>query len=353
MNTYKITLAIVFIFHFHFIFSQSCVVFQEDFSAKKDWQEKLAPYGVPGACAFASGAVFSYNGKEALCTTYAYFESALRKIGLNLPADDYQINVKFKIGPNAEFRTNVCGSTNFDDRFGAECIVPNRVFAINNVMLDQKEGNYANKKFDLTFNYSGKIDSIDLANVGNCSITEYLTYYDEITIKKKSLLPQIKFGHSINGNIVTLTDSTVGATSGYKWNTEDGRTSTDSMPSFDFEVGLHSVCLVRSNACGKDSVCVDIQVDSAGNPNGVSNMDFQKNKFNIDINKINNVDKIKFQSDHIIRNIQVIDMNGRTLRTENFEVKTGELILPENKGLLFLKICDTKGNLKVIKYVNF
>ena len=53
----------------------------------------------------------------------------------------------------------------------------------------------------------------------------------------------------------------------YYWVFDDGVTSTEHNPVHIFpSPGVYDVCLINSNACGADAYCVEIVVDSIGDP---------------------------------------------------------------------------------------
>lgn len=251
--------------------AQTCEVFRENFNGSTTFVEKLLPYGPPGTCAFATAATFSNNGTEQNMTVFSYFEACLRKTGLNLPVGEYLIKVKYRIGNNTTFRANTCDVTNFDDRWGATCDVPNRVIAVNNQMIFERPGNHANENRIVLLSYSGRIDSIDLAMVGNCSTAGFEIFFDYLVIINKTALPQVNFSYAASGRTVTFTDSTTnGGTEAPQWDFGDGNTSTDANPVHTYDAdSTYTVCLIRSNSCGPDTACMDVTV-SGDSTSGIS-----------------------------------------------------------------------------------
>ncbi|MFT6814878.1 MAG: hypothetical protein ACJAZ3_000774 [Sphingobacteriales bacterium] len=235
--------------------AQDCVLFSEGFNGSSDWEQMLLPYGLAGTCAFAAGAVFGNSGTEDTISVVSYFEAALRKREFNLPDGDYRITVKWRTSEDGPERADGCGGTNFDDLFQAGCLLPNRVFVINDQMVHNVAGelDFFNETF--TVDYSGPIDSITFAVGGNCATAPFNTAYDSIEIIPGNNLPIPDFSYIVVGNEVRFTDLSANIDEGtHFWDFGDDNISTEQNPIHTYtKGGVFFAKLTVSNTCGEKS----------------------------------------------------------------------------------------------------
>ncbi len=81
-------------------------------------------------------------------------------------------------------------------------------------------------------------------------------------------VPVSSFSTANSGLTATFTNSSTGGTGvTYLWDFGDGNTSTLSAPTHTYAVdGMYTVCLTATDACGSDSSCALVQVNSCTNP---------------------------------------------------------------------------------------
>lgn len=73
--------------------------------------------------------------------------------------------------------------------------------------------------------------------------------------------PEANFSFTTDGLMVDFMNNSDGATD-YFWTFDDDGSATDENPSHTYgDVGTYNVCLVVSNTCGMDTICLDVTVD--------------------------------------------------------------------------------------------
>lgn len=107
----------------------------------------------------------------------------------------------------------------------------------------------------IEYNAVGTFDVTLVATNANGSDTVSLPDYVVV-----SDVPSSDFISSINGQVVTFTNQSVGADA-YLWDFGDGTTDSSSDPVYDYgSDGIYTVSLITTNNCGTDTLIQDIEI---------------------------------------------------------------------------------------------
>ena len=107
----------------------------------------------------------------------------------------------------------------------------------------------------IDYNSVGIFDVTLVATNANGSDTVSLPDYVVV-----SDVPSSDFISSINGQVVTFTNQSVGADS-YSWDFGDGTTDSSSDPVYDYGAdGIYTVSLIAANNCGSDTLSQEIEI---------------------------------------------------------------------------------------------
>ncbi len=115
---------------------------------------------------------------------------------------------------------------------------------------------------NVIWNNSAVDDTIQVSSASNywCQVTlNGCSYTDSILVGNDSL-PVADFGLAISNNIITLTDSSKFGQN-IKWYFGDGDSSSQSSPTHSYiGNGSYTLTMIVSNACGSDTMTVNIKV---------------------------------------------------------------------------------------------
>ncbi len=94
-----------------------------------------------------------------------------------------------------------------------------------------------------------------------CTIT------DSLTVEFIETLPVADFNSDTMYHTATFTNLSSSNATAWEWDFGDGNTSTLQNPEHVYDTsGIYEVCLIVSNDCGQDTLCMDVTVDT---PNAV------------------------------------------------------------------------------------
>ncbi len=157
-------------------------LFLEEFDGSSGaFTETAQPFGDPLGCGHPEFVTFSNNGAEEVISMGCYDEASLT-VDLGLPAGSYEITVVWRTGPDPSSFTSCDPHTNFDTAFGADCVNPTRLIAVDGALLHEVSGQLTDYSETTVVTHVGSIGTLTFAVGTAGTSTPYVTYVDSVEV---------------------------------------------------------------------------------------------------------------------------------------------------------------------------
>ena len=181
-----------------------------------------------------------------------------------------------------------------------------------------------------------------------------------VVVEDESVYVEALYAHKSSALTVELEDLTSGNPTDMSWDMGDGEIITGSLSSYVYEKeGTYKVCLVAANGCGEDQFCSYVTVtykakeNQTANPsqtstgaggNSIVTLDGGQNS-RVDVtvfpNPTSGLFSINLAERQLVNSYQLVDMDGRTILTQNVNGETSTIELDAaqiSNGTYFIQI---------------
>lgn len=158
--------------------------FYEGFEGGTVFKEIPYPMGDLHPCLFPDGVSFSNNGERHILEMLCYDEAILA-IDPALPENEYVITVAWSTGVDNDTWSD-CERSGFHETYGASCIAPNRIIAVNGELVYELPGPLSNYSETTALSHSGAIEELILGVATAGENQPYITRYDYVEITSAS-----------------------------------------------------------------------------------------------------------------------------------------------------------------------